>query len=98
MYICHETNLEDATKADNEGNVDVEIAVPILKRGKEPDEISCYELPSAKMVKTIHKGPYREEGAMYEKLFVWLEKNNKTIMGSMREIYLNDPHAVSEEG
>jgi len=98
MYICHETNVEDATKADNEENADVEVAVPILKRGKETDEISCYELPSAKMVKTVHKGPYREEGATYEKLFVWLEKNNKTIMGPMREIYLNDPHAVSEEG
>lgn len=98
MYICHETNVEDATKADKEGNADVDVAVPILKWGKETDDISCYELSSAKMVKTVHKCPYREEGATYEKLFAWLEKNDKTVMGPMREIYLNDPHAVSEEG
>lgn len=97
VYICHETSVEEATKADKEDNADVEVAIPILKRGKETDEISCYELPAAKMVKTVHKGPYREEGATYEKLFAWLEKNNKTIVGPMREIYLNDPHVVSEE-
>ena len=28
MYICHETNVEDATKAGNERNADVEVAVP----------------------------------------------------------------------
>ena len=97
MYICHETSVEEATRADKEGNADVEVAIPILKRGKETDEITCYELPAAKMVKTLHKGPYREEGATYEKLFAWLKKNNKTIFGPMREIYVKDPHVVSEE-
>ena len=97
MYICHETNVEDATNADNTGNADVEVAVPILKRGKETEAITCYELPAAKMVKIIYKGPYREEGARYEKLFAWLEKNNKAVMGPIREIYVNDPHVVSED-
>ncbi|MCW4015933.1 MAG: GyrI-like domain-containing protein [Candidatus Bathyarchaeota archaeon] len=97
IYICHETNVEDATKADKEGTADVEVAIPILKRGKETKEITCYKLPAAKMVKTVHKGPYREEGTTYERLFVWLEKNKKTITGPIREIYLNDPHEVSEE-
>jgi effector-binding domain-containing protein len=97
MYICHEPSAEEAVKADKEGTADVEVAVPILKRGKETDEITCYELPSAKMVKTLHKGPYQEETATYEKLFAWLEQNNKTITGPMREIYLNDPHEVPEE-
>ena len=97
MYICHEPSAEEAVKADKEGTADVEVAVPILKRGKETDEITCYELPSAKMVKTLHKGPYQEETATYEKLFAWLEQNNMTITGPMREIYLNDPHEVPEE-
>lgn len=97
MYICHETSVEDATKADKEGNANVEVAVPILERGKETKEITCYELPAAKMAKIVHRGPYREEGATYEKLFAWLKKNNKVIIGPIREIYLNDPHAVSED-
>ena len=97
IYICHETSAEEATKADKENNADVEVVIPILKRGKESEVISCYELPAAKMVKTLHKGPYREEGATYEKLFAWLEANNKTIVAPIREVYLNDPHEVSED-
>lgn len=97
MYLCREHSAEEAVRADKEGTADVEVAVPIQKRGKETDEIKCYELPAAKIVKTIHKGPYQEETATYEKLFAWLEKNNLSIAGPMREIYLNDPHEVSEE-
>jgi len=97
MFICHETCAEDALKADKEGNAEVEVAVPILKRGKETDEITCYELPKAKMVKTFHTGPYHDEGATYEKLFAWLAKNNKTVTGPTREICLNDPHEVPQE-
>ncbi|MFZ7137149.1 MAG: GyrI-like domain-containing protein [archaeon] len=97
MYICHEPSAEKATKADKENNADVEVVIPILKRGRETEVITCYELPAAKMVKTLHKGPYREEDATYEKLFAWLEANNKKIVAPIREIYLNDPHEVSED-
>jgi AraC family transcriptional regulator len=97
MYICHELSAEEAVKADKEGNADVEVAVPIAMCGEETEEITCYELPAAKMAKIVHKGPYQEETATYEKLFAWLAKNNKTIVAPFREIYLNDPHEVSEE-
>jgi AraC family transcriptional regulator len=97
MYICHETSPEEAMKADKENNADVEVAVPIAQRGKESEEITCYELPAAKMAKIVHKGPYQAETATYLKLFAWLEKNKKTVVGPMREIYLNDPHEVPEE-
>ena len=97
MYICHEKSAEEAMQADKENNADVEVAVPIAQRGKETEEITCYELPAAKMAKIIHKGPYQQETATYEKLFAWLEKNNKTVVAPFREIYLNDPHEVPEE-
>jgi effector-binding domain-containing protein len=97
MYICHETSPEEAKEADRKNNADVEVAVPIAQRGKETDEIMCYELPRAKMAKILHKGPYQEETATYEKLFAWIEKNNETVNGPIREIYLNDPHEVPEE-
>ena len=97
MSICHETSPEEAMKADKENNADVEVIVPIAQRGKETEEITCYELPAAKMVKILHKGPYQEETATYWKLFAWLEKNKNTIVGPIREIYLNDPHEVPEE-
>jgi effector-binding domain-containing protein len=97
MFICHETTTEEAMKADKEGTADVEVAVPIAQVIKVTEEIKCYELPRAKMAKIIHKGPYRKEPITYQKLFAWLKENNKTIVGPMREIYLNDPHEVSEE-
>jgi effector-binding domain-containing protein len=97
MFICHETSPEEAMKADKENNADVEVVVPIAQRGKETDELTCYELPAAKMAKILHKGPYQEETATYLKLFAWLEKSKKTVVGPMREIYLNDPHEVPEE-
>jgi effector-binding domain-containing protein len=97
MYICHEPSPEEAMKADKENNADVEVAVPIAQRGKETEEITCYELPAAKMAKIVHKGPYQKETGTYLKLFAWLEKNKKPVVGPMREIYLNDPHEVPEE-
>ena len=97
LFICHEMSPEEAVKADKENNADVEVAIPIAQRGKETEEITCYELPEAKMAKIVHKGPYHEETATYEKLFAWLETNDKTVVGPFREIYLNDPHEVSEE-
>jgi len=97
LFICHETSPETAIKADKEGNADVEVAVPIAMRGEETEDIKCYKLPGAKMAKIIHKGPYREETATYQKLFAWLKENGKTVVGPMREVYLNDPHEVSEE-
>ena len=97
MFICHEKSPEEAKEADQKGNADVEVAVPIAQGGEESEEIKCYELPGAKMAKIMHKGPYREEPATYQKLFAWLEENNETVVGPMREIYLNDPHEVSEK-
>lgn len=97
MFICHEKSAEEAMKADKEGNADIEVAVPVGQRGKESEEITCYELPAAKMAKIIHKGPYQEEPATYQKLFDWLEENKKAIVGPFREVYLNDPHEVPPE-
>ena len=77
LFVCHETSPEAAIQADKEGNADVEVAVPIAMCGEETEEIKCYKLPGAKMAKIIHKGPYREETATYQKLFAWLEENGK---------------------
>lgn len=90
-------STEEATKADKENNADIEVAISILKSGKETEVITCYELPAAKMVKTVHKDPYREEGTTYARLFAWLKANNKTIVAPIREIYLNEPNEVSED-
>jgi AraC family transcriptional regulator len=54
---ARETSVEEAEKVERECDMDVEVAVPILKRGKETDEITCYELPGAKMAKIMLNCP-----------------------------------------
>lgn len=97
MFVCHETTIEDVKKADEEGNADVEVAVPIASEIKGTDEIKCYELPGGTMAKIIHKGPYEACEPTYLKLYTWLEENNKKITGPTREVYLNDPKEVTPE-
>ncbi len=97
LYLWHEKSVEDAMKADEEGNADIEVCVPIAEKIQETDEVKCYELSGGKMGKIIHKGPYEASGPVYERLFAWLEENGHKLAGPIREAYLNDPREVSPE-
>jgi len=96
MFVCHETP-EGAIKANEEGNADIEVVIPVAEKIEDTDEVKCYALPGGKMAKTVHKGPYEDCGLTYEKLFLWLGENGKEIVGPTREAYLNDPHEVPPE-
>lgn len=97
IFVCHEMTVEESKKADEEGNADVEVAVPVFGKVEGTDEIKCYELPGGKMAKIVHKGPYQECEPTYKKLFAWLEQSGKRIVGPTREVYLNDPREVPPE-
>lgn len=96
IFICHESP-EEIEEANNTGSADIEVAVPVAKNIEETDEIHCYTLPGEKMAKIIHKGPYDACEITYNELFAWIEKNNKRIIGPIREVYLNDPREVGLE-
>ena len=96
IFVCHET-AEEAMEADKTGTADVEVAAPIAEKIEETEEIKCYTLPGGKMAKTIHKGPYDKCEPTYNKIFAWIEKNGKKIVGPTREAYLNDPNEVGLE-
>lgn len=74
LYIMHEKSIEEALKADEAGNADIEVCVPIAERIPETDEIRCYELSGGKMARVIHKGPYEASAQVYERLFAWIRK------------------------
>ena len=97
VFLCHETSAEEAKKADAEGTAQVEIVVPVSKEIEGTDEIAHYDLPGGKMARIFHKGPYQECESTYAKLFMWLGQNQKTVVGPIREIYLNDPREVRPE-
>jgi effector-binding domain-containing protein len=97
LYLWHEKSVEEALKADEAGNADIEVCVPIAKKVPENNEIKCYEISGGKMAKITHKGPYEESVSVYERLFAWLEENGCKLTGSIREAYLNDPKEVAPE-
>jgi len=97
LFLCREKSAEEVKIADEAGNADIEICVPIAKRIPENDKIKCYEICGGKMAKTVHKGPYQECEATYKRLFSWLEENNHKICGPIREAYVNDPREVPPE-
>jgi len=97
IFGCHEMTVEESKKADEEGNADVTVAVPVSGKVEGTDEIKCYELPGGKMAKIVHKGPYQECEFTYEKLFAWLGQRGKRVVGPTREVYLNDPREVPPE-
>jgi len=97
VFLCHESSAEDAKKANAEGSAMVEIVVPVSREIGGTDAIGYYELPGGKLAKIIHKGPYQDGEPAYAKLFAWLEQNQKTVIGPIREIYMNDPREVPPE-
>ena len=97
LFICHEMTEEEAMKADEEGNANVEVAIPVSERIEGKDEITCYELKGGNMAKIMHKGPYEACKPTYDKLFAWIGANGKEITGPIREVYLNDPREVGPE-
>ncbi|MDD1742976.1 MAG: GyrI-like domain-containing protein [Methanotrichaceae archaeon] len=97
MYLWHEKSVEEAQKADQEGNADIEVCIPIAEIIPETDEIKCYELPGGQMARIMHRGSYESSGAAYEELFDWIRKNEKNLVGPIREAYLNDPREVRPE-
>ena len=95
-FVCHET-AEEAMEADKTGNALIEVAAPIAEKIEETKEIKCYTLPGVKMAKIIHKGPYDKCEPTYEKIFAWIKKERRNIVGPTREVYLNDPNEVGLE-
>lgn len=97
IFLMHETSHEEALKADQEGNADIEIAWPVSGKVAGRGAIRNYTLPGGIMAKMVIRGPYEESGPAYERLFTWIRQNKKEIAGPIRELYLNDPREVPPE-
>ena len=97
IFVCHEMTLEEVMKAYEGGNADIEVALPVSGDVEGGDGVECYQLPGGKMAKIVHKGPYQDCGATYEKLFAWLGEQGKKLAGPTRGVFMNDPREVPPE-
>jgi AraC family transcriptional regulator len=97
IFICHETSPAAVQKANENRTAVVEVAWPVNKLVKGTKEIAAYVLQGGRMAHVVHKGPYATCEPAYLALFAWIEEKGLTICGPIREIYPNDPRAVSPE-
>jgi len=98
ISVVHEKSEEEAIKAQQMGNAQIEAAFPVVgENAVESEKIKYYELPGAKMAKLMFKGPYDQMSPAYTELLTWIGDNGKKIVGLFRECYINDPNEVGME-
>ena len=76
---------------DPEGDTDLEAGVPVEKGAECEGNIEFVELPSCKVVTSLHVGPYESIGPVYEAIQEYIDKKGLKINGAVWEVYLTDP-------
>ncbi|MDR0913207.1 MAG: GyrI-like domain-containing protein [Methanobrevibacter sp.] len=74
-----------------------DIGVPINSNIEDTDKIKIVELLEHKVLSIVHKGSYDKLKNSYSQMIKYSLENNYDIIGSPKEIYLNNPHVVAEE-
>ncbi len=97
VYLSHETTREAALDCMKRGEADLEVAFPIANRVKDEGEVRYYELAGGRFARLVHRGPYNQCDATYDRLFAWLADHGLPLTGPIREYYLNDPSEVAPE-
>ena len=67
-----------------------ETCMPV-KGGKSSGNIEVRELPAARCVSLLHKGPYDQLGRSYEKALAYVKEKGLSIASPCREVYLKGP-------
>ena len=91
MFICHDEEYRET-------DADIEVAVPItgpVSLGETGAGVRT--LPGGRFLSVLHTGPYPGVGRAYERLFAYMGEHRLAPAGPSRELYLNNPHEVSED-
>lgn len=81
---------------DEHTDGDIEICIPATAVSAD-DEVRQVEMPAELVASTVHRGPYDEITPAYHTLGGWIQEHGHQMVGPPRELYLNDPRAVSAE-
>lgn len=86
---CYTIYYDKGYKASD---VDVEVAMCIIKDVPETDRIKVKELEAVpKMAVTIHQGPFEELTSAYRALAIWIESNGYEMQETSRAIQHRGP-------
>ena len=72
-----------------ETNADVEICQAVNRRGKDGEGFVFKEIPAARVLSVLHKGPYEELGKAYAYAMQWAEQNGYAVVDHVRESYID---------
>lgn len=92
MAIYHDSEYR-------EQDADIEVALPIVGR-VELDETGpeLRTLPATRVVSIVYTGPYAGLSSAHEAVFKHVQALGLSQNGPERELFLNDPNEVSENG
>ncbi len=80
-----------------DGQVDVDLCVPVSRPMSGAGRISGCELPGGLCAYTLHRGPYAAVGPGHAALQRWVQEHGHESAGGAREIYLVGPRQVRDE-
>jgi DNA-binding transcriptional MerR regulator/effector-binding domain-containing protein len=76
-----------------EDDADFEVCLPV-NGGQPADGIGVQELPAARCVTLLHKGPYEELGRSYAKVLEYVRTRGCEIVPPTREVYHKGPGMI----
>jgi DNA-binding transcriptional MerR regulator len=77
----------------HEDDADFEACMPV-SQAKAVDGVSTRELPEAKCITLLHKGPYDQLGVAYAKILTYVKQKNYEVILPTREVYLKGPGMI----
>lgn len=75
----------------SQDTIEMESAFPIVEECEVEGRLNITEISAGTVAMTTHWGDYNLLEKTYELIEIWLKENNKTVVGSPWEIYVNDP-------
>jgi DNA-binding transcriptional MerR regulator/effector-binding domain-containing protein len=91
--ICGKPLLLHYDSEYREDDADFEACLPIRQR-KSVEGASVRELPAARCVALVHKGPYDQMGRSYAKVLKWIKDRKYKVVLPTREVYLKGPGMI----
>ncbi len=88
LYHSGWWDMKECNLTYDEQFLDVEVVEPVTKFFEGNEEVKVYEFPKVeKMASIVHHGPFSTIGQTFDTLFEWMQQNNYTSDGPIREIY-----------
>lgn len=81
----------DVTTSGEEGDVELEIAIPVATPLVENERVKNSMVPGGIAAYTAHLGPYEEVSGAYQAIQAWLQKFGHESAGMCWEVYMTDP-------